>query len=243
MRVRRERDIPEGCGLVLGKPPAQHLKVIYVFIAAEQASNDNDGTVAEMCRVLGVSRSGFYGWLNRAVCDRELSDRALAVQIKAIWKRSDCTYGAPRVHRWPRRQDFRVGCKRVAPVMAANNYQGVCGRRRVRTSIVEHPDRAACDLVGRDFNPAEGDVGWCGDITYLHISGGWLLLATVIDLFSRRVIGWSAAAHMRSELTAEAIKMAAATQPQCQLLGPRVLPGPGSAGRMMPAVILPSQPR
>lgn len=185
---------------------------IYSFIAEEQASGVNDWTVTEMCRVLEVSRSGFYDWQSRPLSNRKVTDAMLAGEIEAIWECSDRTYGAPRVQRWLRRQGFAVGRKRVARIMRANGWEGESGRRRIRTTIVDRGATAATDLVNRNFNPNQPDRTWCGDITYLRTGEGWLFLATVIDLFSRRVIGWSAAAHMRTELVADALKMAVATR-------------------------------
>lgn len=185
---------------------------VYSFIAEEQANDDCEWSVTEMCSTLEVSRSGFYDWQNRPICERDATDAQLAVEIELIWECSDRTYGAPRVHRWLRRQGFRVGRKRVARIMRGNGWEGESGRRRVRTTIVDPGATAAEDLVGRDFNPAEPDRTWVGDITYLRTGEGWLYLATVIDLFSRRVIGWSVAAHMRTELVADALTMAVATR-------------------------------
>jgi putative transposase len=185
---------------------------IYSFIAEEQAGPNSRWSVAEMCRTLGVSRSGFYDWQRRPPSDRELGDRQLTVEIEAIWECSDRTYGAPRTHRWLRKQGFRVGRKRVARTMAINGWEGESGRRRVRTTVVDRSATVAGDLVARDFNPPAPDILWCGDITYLRTGEGWLFLATVIDLFSRRVIGWSAAAHMRTDLVADALTMAVATR-------------------------------
>ncbi len=183
---------------------------IYSFIAEEQANQV--WAVAEMCRVLEVSRSGFYGWQNRGPCQRELTDKMLAVEIEAIWECSGRTYGVPRIHRWLLKQGFEVGRNRVARIMRANGWEGEIGRRRVRTTIVDRGATAAEDRVKRDFNPTAPDSVWCGDITYLPTGQGWLFLATVIDLFSRRVIGWSVAAHMRTELVGDALKMAVATR-------------------------------
>ena len=185
---------------------------VYSFIAEEQASNDAGWSIAEMCRVLEVSRSGFYDWQRRPPSDRQVTDELLAVEIEAIWECSDRTYGSPRIHRWLRRHGFRVGRKRVARIMGANGWEGESGRRRVRTTIVDPAARAASDLVGRDFDPAGPDVTWAGDITYLRTAEGWLFLATVIDLFSRRVIGWSVASHMRASLVTSALEMAVATR-------------------------------
>lgn len=192
---------------------------IYSFIAEEQANDDNDWSVAEMCRVLEVSRSGFYDWQGRGPSDRVLSDRRLALEIEAIWECSDRTYGAPRVHRWLVKQGFAVGHNRVARIMAVNGWEGETGRRKVRTTVVDRGATAAADRVKRDFNPTAPDVYWCGDITYLRTGEGWLFLATVIDLFSRRVIGWSVADNMRTELVATALDAAVATR------GGHVAPG------------------
>ncbi|MGI8793630.1 MAG: IS3 family transposase [Acidimicrobiales bacterium] len=183
---------------------------IYSFIAEEQAIKV--WSVAEMCRVLEVSRSGFYDWQGRPPSQRELDDRQLAVEIEAIWECSDRTYGAPRVHRWLLKQGFEVGHNRVARIMGVNGWEGETGRRKVRTTIIDRGARAATDRVKRDFNPTAPNTRWCGDITYLRTGEGWLFLATVIDLFSRRVIGWSVADHMRTELVANALDMAVATR-------------------------------
>jgi transposase InsO family protein len=185
---------------------------VYSFIAEEKADPESTWSAAEMCRTLGVSRSGFCDWESRPPSNRELSDRQLAAEIEAIWECSARTYGVPRVQRWLGRQGFFVSRKRVARIMRANGWEGESGRRRVRTTIVDRNATAAGDLVGRDFNPTAPDVTWCGDITYLRTGEGWLYLATVIDLYSRRVIGWSVAAHMRTELVADALRMAVATR-------------------------------
>jgi putative transposase len=183
---------------------------IYSFIAEERA-NQVWG-VAEMCRVLEVSRSGFYDWQTRGPSQRELDDAQLSVEIEAIWECSGRTYGSPRVHRWLLKQGFVVGHNRVARLMTVAGWEGETGRRKVRTTIVDRGATAAQDRVKRDFNPTVPDSVWCGDITYLRTGEGWLFLATVIDLFSRRVIGWSVANHMRTELVGDALKMAIATR-------------------------------
>jgi transposase InsO family protein len=186
--------------------------IVYTFIGEEQANPDCEWSVTEMCRVLKVSRSGFYDWLDRPPSERVLTDRMLTLEIEAIWECSARTYGAPRVHAWLRRQGFEVSRKRVARIMRTEGFEGESGRRKVRTTIVDRRAKAAEDRVGRDFNPTAPDVTWCGDITYLRTGEGWLYLATVIDLFSRRVIGWSLAEHMRTTLVADALETAVATR-------------------------------
>ena len=183
---------------------------MYSFIAEEKADPRSGWSTAEMCRVLGVSRAGFYDWESRPRCQRDVDDDQLAIEIEAIWECSDRTYGAPRVHAWLRRQGFSVARKRVARIMRQRGWVGVCGRRRVRTTVVDRKATAAEDLVARNFNPAAPDVTWAGDITYIATGEGWLFLATVIDLFSRRVIGWGVADHLRTPLVAGALEMAVA---------------------------------
>ena len=116
------------------------------------------------------------------------------------------------MHAWLQRQGFSVSRKRVARILRLNGWEGESGRRKVRTTIVDRRAKAAEDRVGRDFNPTAPNVTWCGDITYLRTGEGWLYLATVIDLFSRRVIGWSLAEHLRTSLVADALEAAVATR-------------------------------
>ena len=185
---------------------------MYSFIAEKKADSSCPWRVAEMCRTLGVSRSGFYDWERRPRCQRDIDDDQLAVEIEAIWECSERTYGAPRVHAWLRRQGFWVSRKRVARIMRQHDWVGESGRRRVRTTIVDRNAQAAEDLVARNFNPQAPDVTWAGDITYLRTDEGWLFLATVIDLYSRRVIGWGVADHLRTPLVSAALEMAVATR-------------------------------
>ena len=112
---------------------------VYRFIAEEKATPECSWTVAEMCRTLEVSRSGFYDWAGRAPCARDVDDATLAVEIEAIWEASDRTYGSPRVHRWLRRQGFRVSRKRVARIMRTNGWVGESPRRSFKTTT---PDKA-----------------------------------------------------------------------------------------------------
>ena len=185
---------------------------MYTFIAEEQANPDSPWSIAEMCRVLQVSRSGFYDWQSRPPSDRDVTDRMLAAEIEAIWDCSARTYGAPRVHAWLRRQGFRVARKRVARIMREHGWAGVMGRIRVRTTRRDKSAAPAPDLVARGFNPDAPDRIWAGDVTYLRTSQGWLYLATVIDLYSRRVIGWALADHLRADLVCDALTMAVATR-------------------------------
>lgn len=188
------------------------MTAVYSFVAEEKADHRSPWSVAEMCRTLGVSRQGFYDWEARPPSERQVTDRLLAAEIEAIWECSARTYGAPRVHAWLRRQGYRTSRKRVARIMRDHGWVGISGRRRPRTTVVDKTARAAEDLVARNFNPAAPDVTWAGDITYIPTGEGWLFLATVIDLFSRRIIGWGVADHLRTPLVSAALEMAVATR-------------------------------
>jgi len=179
----------QSSGLLLGVPEDQRVTALYSFIAEEKADPRSPWRVAEMCRTLGVSRQGFHDWEARPPSNHQVTDRLLAAEIEAIWECSARTYG-PRVHAWLGRQGYRVSRKRVARIMRRHGWVGISGRRRVRTTIVDRSATAADDLVARNFDPVAPDVTWAGDITYIPTGEGWLFLATVIDLFSRRVIGW-----------------------------------------------------
>jgi hypothetical protein len=178
---------------------------MYTFIAEEQADPDSPWSIAEMCRVLQVSRSGFYDWQSRPPSNRDVTDRVLAAEIGAIWECSARTYGAPRVHAWLLRQGYRVARKRVARIMREHGWAGVMGRIRVRTTRRDKTAAPAPDLVARAFDPDAPDRIWAGDVTYLRTGQGWLYLATVIDLYSRRVIGWALADHLRADLVCDAL--------------------------------------
>jgi putative transposase len=180
---------------------------VFAFIAAEKASYP----VALMCRVLAVNRTSFHDWERRAPSDRALYDAWLIELIKQIHAVSGGTYGAPRVHAELRLgRGVRVGRKRVERLMAAAGLQGIPVPRRARTTVRVPGVRCAPDLVERDFTARAPNVLWCADITYLRSWEGWLYLASVIDCFSRMVVGWSMASHMRLELVEGALEMALA---------------------------------
>jgi transposase InsO family protein len=185
---------------------------VYEFIAEEKADPASPWSVAMMCRMLEVSRSGFYDWEARQPSQRDVTDRLLAAEIEAIWECSARTYGAPRVHAWLRRQGYRVARKRVARIMREHGWSGRIGRVRVRTTRRDKTAAPAPDLVQRNFTPDAPDQLWAGDVTYLRTQQGWLYLATVIDLYSRRVIGWALADHLRADLVCDALTMAVATR-------------------------------
>jgi transposase InsO family protein len=181
---------------------------VYPFIEAEHA--EQDGNVAMACRLLEVSRAAYYSWSKHIPSERQLSDEALAGRISEIHARSRGTYGAPRIARMLRREGVCVSKKRVARLMAELGLAGRCKRRHKRTTIPDPAAQAAADLIKRVFGPGtvELDRVYVGDITYLRTWEGWAYLATVIDLASRRVVGWSIADHMETSLVSDALTTA-----------------------------------
>ena len=180
---------------------------MFSFIAAEKGSYP----VAVMCRVLKVSRTGFHHWERRAPSDRALTDAWLTDKIKRVREGSRGVYGAPRLHAELRLEHgIRVGHKRVARLMKAAGIAGIRPRKRWRTTIRLAGVRPAEDLVGRQFRPAAPNLLWVADITYLRSSEGWLYLAAVQDAYSRAIVGWAMATHMKTSLVADALQMALA---------------------------------
>jgi hypothetical protein len=178
---------------------------VFPFIEAEKAERRN---VVKTCELLAVSRSAFYEWHKHVRSERRLADEALGERIRAIHEESRGVYGWPRVHRALRDGGVHVGREHVARIMRDNGLVGRCRRRSIKTTISD-PDVAAVDLLKRSFAPGtELDRVYVGDITYIRTWEGWLYLATVIDLASRRVVGWAIADHMRAELVCDALRMA-----------------------------------
>ena len=181
---------------------------VYPFIEAENAGQD--GNVVMACRLLEVSRAAYYEWSKHIPSRRLLSDEELGEQVERIYQESRRTYGAPRIARALRDEGICVSKKRVARIMAARGLVGRCKRRWKRTTIADPEAAKAADLVKRVFGPGtvELDRIYVGDITYLWTWEGWMYLATVIDLASRRVVGWSMADHMEASLVRDALEMA-----------------------------------
>ena len=164
--------------------------------------------IATMCRVLGVSSSGYYAWQDRAPSARAQHDAELTMKIHTIHLESRGTYGAPRVHAELAAQGAHVGRKRVARLMRAARVQGVSRRKWVITTTRDPEARPAPDLVQRDFTVDGPDRLWVADITYVPTGAGFLYLAVVLDAWSRRVVGWAMATHLRTELVLTALDMA-----------------------------------
>jgi putative transposase len=180
---------------------------IFRFVAAKKAEH----SIQIMCRVLGVSRSGYHAWAARKPSARGLADGRLSGRIAEIHEQSRKTYGSPRVHAELRLEDgVRVGRKRVERLMRLAGLSGQLRRRRGRTTIRVQGVRTAPDLVERDFNPAAVNRLWCADITYIRTWEGWLYLASVMDCYSRRIVGWAMADHLHAELVVDALEMAVA---------------------------------
>ena len=160
-----------------------------------------------MCRVLAVSSSGYYKWRDREPSERSQRDRVLLARIKAIHAWSGETYGAPRIHAELQDEGLRIGCKRVARLMAANNLVGETRRRFVITTQ-QGNRRPYPDHVERAFIAERANQLWVADITYIPTWAGVLYLAAILDVFSRRIVGWAMATHMRAELVEDALAMA-----------------------------------
>ncbi|MGW2939659.1 IS3 family transposase [Streptomyces sp. NPDC001156] len=173
-----------------------------------------DFGVQRMCRVLQVSRSGFYRWIAGAKARevRQDAEAALVAEIREIHTEHKGTYGVRRVHAELRGFGHTVNRKRVERLMRKHGLQGLHLRRRKRTTVPDRLAPPAPDLVQRDFHARQLNEKWCGDITYVQVGGTWLYLACVLDVCSRRVLGWSMATHMRTELVTDALKMAVATR-------------------------------
>jgi putative transposase len=178
---------------------------IFGFIAAKKAEH----SISIMCRVLEVSRSGFHAWQVRKPSARAIEDERLTARIAEIHERFRGVYGSPRVHAELVLADGeRLGRKRVERLMRAAGISGLVRRRRGRTTIRVPGVRVCEDLVDRAFGAEGPDRLWFADITYLRTWEGWLYLAAVQDVFSRRIVGWSMAEHMRTDLVLDALAMA-----------------------------------
>jgi putative transposase len=176
----------------------------YRFIAAEKAHFP----ISFMCSRLGVSRSGYHAWAVRPPSAGAIADHELTREIVRVHEASRRTYGAPRIPAELAFEGRRVSRKRVARLMRRARIQGTCVRRRFRTTRRSLWGTPAPDLVLRSFAAPAPDRLWVADVTYIRTHEGWLYLAAIVDCFSRRVVGWSMADHLRTELVADALEMA-----------------------------------
>ena len=175
----------------------------YRFIAGEKAQH----SVVLLCRVRGVAKSALYAWPHQQLSARAQADQRLTDEIKDIYDDSRCTYGAPRVHAELRHRGKRVGRTRVARRMRKAGRIGRCPRRCRRTTIT-HPTTQVQDLVQRQFRPTEPNPLWLSEITSSRTWEGWLYLAVILAAYSRKVVGWALADHLRTELATAALQMA-----------------------------------
>lgn len=169
--------------------------------------------VAFMCRLLGVSRAGFYAWLSRPESDRSIENRRLATEIAAVHHESRDTYGSPRVQVELHARGRRVCRHRIARLMREQGLRSKRRRRFVKTTDSAHQHPVARNVLERNFTPEAPNTTWAGDITYIPTVEGWLFLAVIIDLYSRRVIGWAMGARIDRQLAIDALMMAASRRP------------------------------
>jgi putative transposase len=182
--------------------------VKFAFIEAKEVAFP----VHAMCRVLGVSSSGFYAWRKRPASPRATSDAQLTVDIVAAHKRGRRAYGSPRVHRELRARGVRVGKKRIERLMRKNGIQGRRKRRFRRTTDSNHALPIAPNVLQRKFEVDAPNEAWVTDVTYVWTDEGWLYLAAILDLFSRRIVGWSASTTNDTELALSALRCALKTR-------------------------------
>ncbi len=173
-------------------------------------ANQATWPIATMARLLGVSASGFYTWRQRAPSAHACSDADLSARIRAIYASSRGTCGMPRVHAELAEQGIHVARKRVARLMRIAGLRGVSRRKWITTTQRQAGARAAPDLVQRHFNADAPNRLWVADATFVPTRAGFLYLAVVLDVFSRRIVGWAMGRHLRTELMLKALDMALA---------------------------------
>jgi putative transposase len=161
--------------------------VKFDFIAAKEVAFP----VATMCRMLGVSPSGYYACKSRPPSKRVADDARVAAEVAAAHKASRGIYGSPRVHRELKVKGVKVGKKRVERLMNEKGLRGRSKRRFVCTTDSKHDDPIAPNVLDRKFETTTPNEAWVGDVTYIATAEGWLFLAVLLDLFSRRVVGWA----------------------------------------------------
>lgn len=180
----------------------------FAFIQAEKANFP----VTIMCRILEVTRSGFYAWCFRPQSLRAKDDRRLKVQIRASHEASKRRYGSPRIHKDLKADGERVSRKRVARLMKEEGIVGRKKKRFIRTTDSKHNLPVAPNILDREFRAEKPNQRWVGDISYLRTIEGWLFLAVLIDLFSRRVVGWSIHDSLETAVASRAFEIARNTR-------------------------------
>lgn len=180
------------------------MKARYAFIQGHRS----EFPVQRMCRLLGVARSGYYEWQRCPESSRAREDRQLQQQIEEIHHEKQRTYGSPRIHQELRERGTRCARKRVARLMRGAGLRSKRTRRFRVTTQSRHRFDLAPNVLNRDFTASGPDQVWVGDITYIDTQEGWLYLAVLLDLFSRRVVGWAMDSHLRVELALDALERA-----------------------------------
>jgi putative transposase len=180
----------------------------FAFIAARDVAFP----VSAMCRVLGVTRSGYYAWSKRPKPAREKADAQLAATVASVHERSRKAYGSPRVHAELKARGVRVGRKRIARLMRENGLQGRRKRRFRRTTDSRHNGPIAPNLLARDFRVSEPNRAWVTDVTAIATKEGWLFMAAILDLYSRRVVGWATSSSNDTVLALDALQTALKTR-------------------------------
>lgn len=187
----------------------------YRFIEQQQKNYP----VSQLCAALGITRSSYYAWKKRQPSQRERDTQILIEHIRRIHKLSRKSYGSPRVHAALRNQGLRCGKKRVARIMRQNGLQGRRKHRSVRTTDSKHAYPVAPNLLNQSFQANEPNRKWVADITYIPTAEGWLYLAVIMDLFSRRIVGWAMSDQITADLVENALRMALfQRQPEAGLL-------------------------
>ena len=164
--------------------------------------------VSRMCKVLEVSRSGYYAWRKRPPSKREMANQELYKDIKAVYNESGGTYGSPRIYRTLKQRGIACSENRVARLMRLRNLQANQTKTYKTTTKRNPADPVAPNVLQRDFEADRPNQKWLTDITYILTAEGWLYLAAVLDLFSRRIVGWAMSDRMTVDLTLAALKMA-----------------------------------
>jgi transposase InsO family protein len=180
----------------------------FAFINAEKAR----WPVEVQCDVFGVSRSGYYAWKGRPEAPRAQEDAELVIEIKIASEVGRGNYGSPRVHRELRARGRRIGRKRVERLMRQEGIVARKKRRFRKTTDSNHPHPIAPNVLARNFNVELPDTAWVTDVTYVWTHEGWLYLAAILDLFSRRVVGWAASANNDRALAISALDRATAAR-------------------------------
>jgi putative transposase len=176
----------------------------FAFIHAEKAKFP----VAALCRLLGVTRQGYYAYVNRPVAREREREVALCARIRQVHAESRQTYGSPRVHRALRREGIRVGKRRVERAMRAMQLAPRTRRRYVVTTIANNGHATESNVLNRDFRAQRPNERWVTDITYIWTDEGWSYVAVVLDLFSRAIVGWALDSSMHTRLVVNALDMA-----------------------------------